>query len=63
MAEALQTRCGRKLLIYIVDSLCVHGKRWLGISLKAESHEKEWYMARVLWKPSDSMLTGNDERC
>jgi hypothetical protein len=72
MAEALQTSCGRKLLIYIVDGLCVHGRRWLCISLmkavtrllgKAENHEKQWYTPRVLWKPSDSTSTGDDERC
>jgi hypothetical protein len=72
MVEALQTRCGRKLLIYIVDGLSVHGRRWLCISLvkavtrllgKAEIHGKQWYMPRVLRKPSNSTLTGDDERC
>jgi len=72
MVEALQTRCGRKLLIYIVDGLCVHGRRWLCISLvkvvtrllgKAESHEKQWYMPRVLRKPSNSTSTNDDECC
>jgi hypothetical protein len=71
MVKALQTHCGRKLLVYRVDGLCVHGGRWLCISLvkavtrllgKAESHERQWYMPQVLWKPSNSTLTGDDER-